>query len=125
MEDTEPATAKLLYDNNVGNALFESNNGGRGFARNVGRILWEEYKSRKTGVNWFHQSKNKKARILSNATFVMNNIYFPVNWRDRWPEFYKAITGYQREGKNANDDGPDALTGLAEMLDKQPRVRGL
>lgn len=125
MEVTEPKTAELLHKNNVGNALIESNNGGRGFARSVGRILWEEYKSRKTAVNWFHQSKNKKARILSNATFVMNNIFFPVNWRDKWPEFYKAITGYQREGKNANDDAPDALTGLAEMMDKQPRARSL
>lgn len=44
----------------------------------------------------------------------MNNVYFPVNWKDRWPEFAKDISKYQKEGKNANDDAPDALTGVYE-----------
>lgn len=39
MEVTEPATAQMLTNNNVGNALIESNNGGRGFSRNVIREL--------------------------------------------------------------------------------------
>lgn len=122
MEVTEPATAKLLYDTETKLALFESNNGGRGFARNVERELWEKYKTRKPSIRWFHQSNNKKARILSNSTFVMDHIYFPVNWKDKWPEFYKHINTYQKEGKNAYDDGPDALTGIAENVDKQPDV---
>ena len=46
----------------------------------------------------------------------MDHIYFPVNWADRWPEFYKAVTRYQREGKNEHDDAADALTGVAEKL---------
>ena len=54
------------------------------------------------------------ARILSNSTSVMNNVYFPVNWRDRWPEFARDIMKYQREGKNEHDDAPDALTGVYE-----------
>jgi hypothetical protein len=29
---------------------------------------------------------------------------------------------YQKEGKNKNDDAPDALTGLFEMIDG-PKVR--
>lgn len=125
MEVTEPKTAKMLVENNVQIAKIESNNGGRGFARNVGKAVYEVTKSRKTAVTWFTQTKNKRARILTNATYVQNHIYFPVNWHDRWPEFYKAINGYQREGKNANDDGPDALTGLAEMMEKAPRTRSL
>ena len=125
MEVTEPATAEMLVRNKVGLAMIESNNGGRGFARNVERLIWEKHKSRKVAIRWFHQTKNKRARILTNATYVMNHIYFPVNWHDRWPEFYKAIMGYQREGKNAHDDAPDALTGLAEMMEKQPKMRQL
>jgi hypothetical protein len=35
------------------------------------------------------------------------------------------VTTYQKEGKNKNDDAPDALTGLAEMMDNQPRARSL
>lgn len=116
MEETEPAVAKMLYEDNVNIADIESNNGGRGFARSVKRILQEQYKSNKTRINWFHQSKNKKARILSNATWVMDHIYFPVNWKDRWPEYYEAMNTYQREGKNQHDDAPDATTGIAEKI---------
>lgn len=118
MEETEPATTKMLYDNNVNVAIVESNNGGRGFARAVERIMREKYRTNRTKIKWFHQSKNKKARILSNATWVMDHIYFPVNWRDRWPEYYKAMTTYQREGKNQYDDAPDATTGVAENVGK-------
>ena len=118
MEVTEPATAKMLLKNNVNIADIESNNGGRGFARAVEREL-RELGSNRTRVMWFHQSQNKKARILSNSTWVMDHIYFPKNWMDRWPEFAKAILTYQKEGKNKHDDGPDALTGVAEKCGKE------
>lgn len=113
MEVTEPATAKMLTRNNVGCALIESNNGGRGFARNVAREC-KEMGNKHTNIKWFHQSQNKVARILSNSTSVMNNIYFPVNWEDKWPDFARDIKKYQREGKNEHDDAPDALTGVYE-----------
>lgn len=116
MEYTEPEVADMLYRNDVGVADIESNNGGRGFARQVIQRLRDTYGSNYTKVVPFHQSKNKQARILSNATWVMDHIYFPVNWADRWPEFYKAVTRYQREGKNEHDDAADALTGVAEKL---------
>lgn len=116
MEITEPAVAKALFDLQVNRARFESNSGGRAFARNIRRILETELNSNRTDVSWFHQSKNKIARIISNATWVMNHVYFPVNWRDRWPEYYKAMTSYQREGKNAHDDAPDGTTGVAETM---------
>jgi predicted phage terminase large subunit-like protein len=116
MEITEEETAKRLYENKVNIAHVESNSGGRGFARNVKRILSEVFKSSFTTVRWFHQSKNKKARILSNATWIMNNLYFPINWRDRFPKYYSAMVKYQKEGKNKNDDAPDASTGIAEKL---------
>lgn len=122
MEETEPAVAKMLFDNGVNIADIESNNGGRGFARNVGRILKNEYKSNKTSVNAFHQSGNKTARILSNSTWVMEHIFMPKDWRQRWTEFAHAIITYQREGKNKHDDAPDSLTGVAEKCNA-PAVR--
>lgn len=114
MEITEPAVARMLVNNHVNIADIESNNGGRGFARAVIHILHAVYNNNRCSIHPFHQSRNKKARILSNSTWVMEHIYFPSNWRDRWPDFYEAITRYQREGKNKHDDGPDALTGVAE-----------
>lgn len=113
MEITEPATAQMLTRHKVGCAIIESNNGGRGFARNVEREC-RNAGNNHTIIKWFHQSKNKVARILSNSTSVMNNIYFPVNWEDRFPDFAKALRKYQREGKNPHDDAPDALTGVYE-----------
>lgn len=116
MEVTEPLLAKTLYEHKVQVADIESNNGGRGFGRSIERILRDKYKTNRTVVNLFYQSKNKTARILGNSTWVMNHIYLPSNWRDRFPEFYKAIFEYQKEGKNKHDDAPDALTGLAEKV---------
>ena len=116
MEVTENETAKMLYQGNVNKADIESNNGGEGFARNVRRILKEKFGSNKTVIKPFHQSKNKDARILSNSTWVMEHIYYPTNWKDRWPDYYNAMIRYQREGKNKHDDAPDATTGIAEKI---------
>lgn len=116
MEITEPATAKMLVENGVNLAMIESNNGGKGFARNVERLIFTLFKTKKVIIKWFHQSANKIARILSNSTFVMEHIYFPWNWAERWPEYYKDMCGFQREGKNKHDDAPDATTGVAEMV---------
>ncbi|MBO5704756.1 MAG: phage terminase large subunit [Alphaproteobacteria bacterium] len=116
MEITEPATAKMIYDGNVNVADIESNNGGRGFSRAVERIMQSKYGSNRTSFRPFTQHKNKIARILSNATWVMEHVYFPANWRDRWPEYHEAMIKYQKEGKNAHDDAPDATTGIAEKM---------
>jgi predicted phage terminase large subunit-like protein len=116
MEETEPATAKLLFTDKVNIADIESNNGGRGFARSIERILLQKHNSNHTRLQPFHQSKNKQARIISNATWVMEHVYFPRNWKDRFPEYYDAMTRYQREGKNKHDDAPDCTTGIAEKI---------
>ena len=118
MEETEPAVAKMLYEYGVNKSKIESNNGGKGFARSIKRILSEEYNSNKTHVKWFHQSENKVARILSNATWIMDHVYYPKNWKDRWQDYHDAMVKYQREGKNAHDDAPDATTGIAENINK-------
>lgn len=112
MEVTEPLTARKLAENSVNVAHIESNNGGRGFARAVERQL----PNNRTVISKFTQSKNKQARILSNATWVMEHVYFPENWHNKWPELYKDLMTYQREGKNAHDDAPDALTGIGEKM---------
>ena len=67
-------------------------------------------------INPFYQDKNKQSRILSNSTWVMNHIYFPVNWADRFPDYYDSMVRYQKEGKNAHDDAQDATTGIAEKV---------
>lgn len=115
MEVTEKETARRLHEYNVRECIIESNNGGRGFARNVERILKESFKNKKCMITWFHQSKNKKTRILVNATNVMEQVIFPEDWKKRFKDFHTDIVKYQRKGKNEHDDAPDGITGLVEF----------
>lgn len=122
MEITEPETARRLDLCGVREALIESNNGGRGFARNVKAHL-KHMGNRRCNVTWFSQSKNKKTRILVNASNVMEQVIMPEDWERRWPEFAKTIKKYQRKGKNDHDDGPDVLTGLVEVVNGEVKGR--
>ena len=115
MEVTEPETARRLQLAGVRECLIESNNGGRGFARNVIRHL-KKLRCFKCSVTWFHQSKNKRTRILTNASNVMDQIIMPADWQQRWPEFAQHIRKYQRKGRNDHDDAEDALTGFVEII---------
>lgn len=119
MEVTEKETASFFVRNNVNLAQIESNNGGRGFARNVERLMWTDHKTKSVVIKWFHQSKNKMARILTQSSYIQEHVYYPRDWKQRWPDFYKHLTEFQKEGKNKNDDAPDTLTGIAEMVTKQ------
>lgn len=116
MEKTEPLVAKTLHEHKVNVAHIESNNGGRNFARTIERLLKTTHHSNHTRVESFHQSKNKRARILSHATWCQDHIYFPENWQDRWRTFYEDIMSYTKEGRHRHDDAEDALTGVAEKL---------
>ena len=122
MEITEPLVAEAYKKFNVNVADIESNNGGRAFARNIERITRDKG-NYKTIVKWFHQSGNKIARILSNSAWVNANIYMPIDWKNKWSEFAKDIISYQKEGKNKHDDGPDALTGVAEKTINRNEMR--
>jgi predicted phage terminase large subunit-like protein len=119
MEVTEIQTARMLSARKAIRAFIESNNGGRGFARSVERIMREEGNPI-TQVEWFHQSENKAARILSNATAVTNTVMMPIGWKYLWPAFYNAVTNLPRQGKWMHDDAPDCLTGIVEKSLSSP-----
>lgn len=109
MEITEPLVAKMLTECGTREALIESNNGGRGFARNVGRL------APKVSVGWFHQSANKESRILSNASTVLRTIRMPLDWKERWGDMSAHLMGYNRRFRtNRWHDAADVLTGIVE-----------
>lgn len=116
MEITEEETAKMLLDFEVNESIIESNNGGRGFARNVERILREKHGTNKTVIKAVPQTKNKESRILTSSGWVNNHIYMPQGWKFRYPEFYRAIFNYQKKAKNAHDDAPDVLASIYEKI---------
>lgn len=113
MEVTESETARRLSKYDVEECIVESNNGGRGFGRKVCencRIIG----NRKTTFFYFTQTENKDVRIFNHSNEVQNLCVMPARWDLLWPQFYKAITQYKKEGGNAHDDAPDALTGTVE-----------
>ena len=115
METTEPELARRLADHKVNYCYIESNNGGRGFGRNVEKET-RSLGSKTTNFNLFTQSKNKNARILTAATTVMNCIVYPEHWKQLFKEFYNDTINYQRIAKNLHDDNADSLTGLTEKM---------
>jgi predicted phage terminase large subunit-like protein len=116
MQITEPATAEMLVRNHVNSAKIESNNGGKGFARNVEQIIWDKYHTKQVNIEWFHQTENKMARILTGSTFIQNHVYFPEKWDKKWPDFYKHVMGFSKDGKNKHDDGVEALVEWGKMI---------
>jgi len=112
MEETEPATAKMLEANKVQRSRIESNNGGRGFARAVDRLT-----NASVAIEWFHQSGNKESRVTSNSASVNRNIIFPIDWKTRWPVFYNHVKMFKRNFKaNKHDDAPDCMTLIIEDM---------
>ena len=109
MEHTERLVAAMFVANDTRRAYVESNNGGRGFARSLQRL------APMVRVEWFHQSGNKEARILSNSATVLHTIRMPRDWNMRWPELYAHLTTYRRKFRaNPHDDAADVLTGIVE-----------
>lgn len=123
MELSEPQVAEMLIRSDTRQAAVESNNGGRGFARAV-QALAPDVK-----VEWFHQSANKEARILSNAATALHLVRFPRGWNLRWPELYAHLTTYRRTLRaNRWHDAADVVTGIVEreVADRgRHRVRGV
>ena len=109
MEVTEGLVAAMMGRTPIASMLVESNNGGRGFARALQRLL------PRVRVEWFHQSGNKEARILSHSATVMHSVRFPRGWAQRWPEMYAHLSSYSRVFRsNRWHDAPDVLTGIVE-----------
>lgn len=123
METTENAETNQIIEHQVNTVRIEHNNGGRGYERSVKEKVSDKG-YRKATFDGFHQSGNKEARILSNASWIEANVSFPDDWHLRWPEYYKAMITFQREGKNKHDDAPDATTGIVETLtQKSPKLK--
>jgi predicted phage terminase large subunit-like protein len=109
MEVTEREVAEMLCRNRTRIAAVESNNGGRGFARAVQRL------APTTKVEWFHQSANKEARILSHSATALHLLRFPKGWQNRWHDMYSHLTTYRRTFQsNRWHDAADVITGIVE-----------
>ncbi len=124
MEVTEGKVAELLFNGNTNEAVIESNNGGRGFARNVERLLTEKFQTNRTHITMKPQTQNKESRILASSSWVQNHVIMPPNWKKKYPEFFRQVMSYQRKGRNAHDDAVDVLAAIYEAItsERKPEV---
>jgi predicted phage terminase large subunit-like protein len=116
MEYTEPETARMLTRNGVRRCVVESNNGGRGFRRNV-EAACRKLGNVDTAFEDLTQRANKASRIFTASARVTNLVYMPAGWERRWPEFAQDVRRFRKEGRNAHDDAPDVLTGIVEQFE--------
>lgn len=115
MEYTEPECARMLSAQRTSKCVVESNNGGRGFRRNVEEAC-RKLGNYETTFADLTQRLNKDSRIFSNSAKATNLVRMPSDWERRWPDFARDIKRYRKEGRNAHDDAPDALTGVVEQF---------
>ena len=121
MEVTETTLTYMLQQHQVERCHIESNNGGNLFVSNLQQRSWDTG-NRLTRFNPFHQNQNKTARIFAASASVQKLIKMPLDWKKRFPQFARDLTGYLRVGTNAHDDAPDALTGSIECRQPPKRV---
>lgn len=114
-EITEPQLARMLHADKVDEAEFESNNGGKGYARNIERELLK-LGNKRVIVTWTPQTKNKEARILASSAWVAKNVLMPPNWTKKYPDAAEQILTYVAGGKNKHDDAPDVLATIYERV---------
>ena len=115
MDVTEPQMVQKLYTNHTTECAIEANGAGRLYAKNVERRCREQGNSY-TRFTTFAQTQNKQVRIYSNANAVNNVVLMPVGWERKWPKYHIAMKSFLKEGRNANDDAPDATTGFVERM---------
>ena len=111
-EVTKPECAKCLIENKVASAVFESNNAGQYYARDVDQIIRDRGYS--VGIRTKRTISNKQTRIEFASDNIKKNFYFkhPSTYKrgSQYWNFMKEVTTYTRSGKVPHDDAPDSLS---------------
>lgn len=117
-EVTKPECAKCLIENKVASAVFESNNAGQYYARDVDQIIRERGYS--VGIRTKRTISNKQTRIEFASDNIKKNFYFkhPSTYKrgSQYWNFMKGVTTYTRSGKVPHDDAPDSLSLLENEI---------
>lgn len=117
-EVTKPECAKCLIENRVASAVFESNNAGQYYARDVDQIIRERGYS--VGIRTKRTISNKQTRIEFASDNIKKNFYFkhPSTYKrgSQYWNFMKEVTTYTRSGKVPHDDAPDSLSLLENEI---------
>ncbi len=125
-ELTEPIVAGKIQAQHVKRGVFEANNGGDFYGRDISKILkGNDYKcnikaERASGSN------GKLARIIQHAPAI-KDFYFRdsslYNDDEMYGKFMTELTSFVQTGKSPHDDAPDSLAGLATMIRKRTTTK--
>lgn len=117
-EHTKPECANMLMKHKVGSCMFESNNAGEYFARDVEELIRQQggrvsIKTKRTISNKTTRIENASSNILKHFYFKDKSLY-EVN--SEYGQMIKELVSYTRSGKVKHDDSPDGLSLLENEL---------
>lgn len=111
-EITKPECAKKIKEHKATVAVFESNNAGQYYARDVDTILTND--GYKCSIRSKRTISNKQTRIEFASDGIIKHFYFkdPSTYSrtSQYARFFKELTTYTRSGKVAHDDAPDMVS---------------
>lgn len=114
-EVTKPQCAKKLVEHGVSTAVFESNNAGEYFARDVEAFV--KQLGGKCSIRTKRTISNKQTRIEFASDGILKYFYFKdkslYDRNSQYGMFMREVITYTRTGKVPHDDAPDMLS-LAE-----------
>lgn len=114
-EATKPQCAKKLVEHKVSTAVFESNNAGAYYSRDVDTLV--KSLGGRVSIRTKRTISNKQTRIEFASDGIKKHFYFkdPSTYQrgGQYWAFMKEVTTYTRSGKVPHDDAPDVLS-LAE-----------
>ncbi len=115
VEVTEGRVSQLIIDSNCDKSVFESNAGGKSFAKNVKELIKD---SSKCHIVWKPSTKNKETRIFMKSGIVKEFVYFRNDYElgSDYDKFMRQLTSYVRMGTNKHDDAADSITGLVDEM---------
>lgn len=112
---TKPQCAKKLVEHKVSTAVFESNNAGAYYSRDVDALVKSLGGS--VSIRTKRTISNKQTRIEFASDGIKKRFYFKdqstYKRGSQYWNFMKEVTTYTRSGKVPHDDAPDVLS-LAE-----------
>lgn len=120
-EITEPIVAGYIKRHDIRRVVFEANNGGDFYGRDVSRMLKEGgvycniIALRATGKSGklsriIQHSPAVKEWYFRDKSLYSNDEYYGV--------FMNYLTSFVQTGKSKHDDAPDSCAGLAQMMRK-------
>ena len=120
---THPALVQKYKFWDIRQGVFESNNQGLQYTKNLKKEFKEQdltdYVKRIIAIP---NSQNKHSRIIVQAPWILNNMYFledsELNDKPEYKLYLKHLCEYMKDKPTEPDDAPDATAGLSILSQK-------